>query len=640
MFETDPCEETRWTYITLLLLEGQGDKAAELFTPALESRLAYEHAYTLYRRGDFKAAKTVIESLSSSSSGPNQVAVQGLLGQVLYKLEEYDSAALVYKSLLSNPDLGDASEIPVELKANFGATCVGSSLGHRLGGDEASQAYELLFNDATRALGAGEFDQAEEKLDAALDLAVAVLGEDGFSPDEIEEEVASIKAQKAYVLQMTGRVKEALAVYGEILEAGLADETVLAVANNNVTCARGGESDLFDSMKKSSKASAEVLRRRLTKSQRNAIALNRALLFMYMSKFDQARALVDDLNKSDNDNDDDESVTPIMILAALHYREGKIGKAVSVLEEAATQANSVPAQLALAQLAYNEKRLSDVLAALDSERLDSIRHTPAFVGTHVALLESAGEHDRAVAVLDAALEANPDSEGLVSGVAASLLKSGEYARATMLYSQLLASNPDSVAVRARLVKALAYTDVTKAEQVAADLPNADIPASVPTAEELEAALLGGRSGGPSGGASRKGKENAESVPGDGAKKDAGGSASASESGPAGGRNNPDKPFVKKPKRKRKKKNPPAKNANPDKAPDPFRWVAKRDRPGYKSGKRGRKNRHKIDTSTQGASPSDAGDIAQRTGGGNKKNNNKKNNKKNNKRNKKKGGRRR
>merc|ERR1711916_393636 len=97
----------------------------------------------------------------------------------------------------------------------------------------------------------------------------------------------------------------------------------------------------------------------------------------------------------------------------------------------------------------------------------------------------------------------------------------------------------------------------------------------------------------------------------------GGSASASETGPASGRNNPDKPFVKKPERKRKKKNPPAKNFNPDKAPDPFRWVAKKDRPGYKSGKRGRKHRHKIDTSTQGASPSDAGDIAQRTGGGNK-----------------------
>ncbi|KNC46319.1 TPR Domain containing protein [Thecamonas trahens ATCC 50062] len=606
LFEADPCKETRWAYISLLLLERQADKAADLFTPELSKELAFEHAYCLYRQSAFEEARELLSSLEASEG--EAIPFKELRAQVLYKLEEYDEALMLYRSLLLDPNYG---AVPIELKANYAASTVGSSMDLQLSKKEAREGFELLYNEATRAIAAGDLAGAEAGLHEAISVATEVLAGDGFTEDEIEEEVAVIRAQLGYVYQLSGRSEEAASVYAQLVEASLNDDTVLAVANNNITCLRQ-TADLFDSMKKSSKASAEVLRRRLTKAQQQAIALNRALLFMYMGKFEQCRALIDEMRKGEPT-----LVTPLFILATLYARENKMSKVEATLA-AARDVDETASLLVAAQNAYNNKKWDEVLEMLAAEGLDEIRYTPAFVGTHAALLEAVGDAAGALEVIETAVEANGDCPELLEGAAEFLLGRGKAAQATVLLSKLLDLAPNSQLLRAKLVKALAFADPDKAELAATALPQPTPAAG--NADALIASVLGApkRTSG-----ARKGKQSeaGAATSGDAADSSAAaGAASASTARPA--------KLVRK---RKKKKNPPAKNFDPSRAPNPHRWTPMRDRPNFRNSRsRGRRNRggRNINTSTQGAAASD--DTYNGGNGGGKLKNNKKRNKKNKK----------
>ena len=53
-------------------------------------------------------------------------------------------------------------------------------------------------------------------------------------PEALEEELVVIKTQLAFVLQMRGRTNEANNIYNAVLKQRDADQSVLAVASNNI----------------------------------------------------------------------------------------------------------------------------------------------------------------------------------------------------------------------------------------------------------------------------------------------------------------------------------------------------------------------------------------------------------------------
>lgn len=88
------------------------------------------------------------------------------------------------------------------------------------------ETYELCYNSACATLGKGLYAEAEKKLRASEKLCRESMDED----DDVEDEVAIIKVQLAYCLQMQGKIKEATAIYTEALKHKVNDVALTAIA--------------------------------------------------------------------------------------------------------------------------------------------------------------------------------------------------------------------------------------------------------------------------------------------------------------------------------------------------------------------------------------------------------------------------
>lgn len=150
--------------------------------------------------------------------------------------------------------------------------------------------YELTYNSACAALGKSQYSEAEKKLRVSEKLCRESLDED----DDVEEEVAIIKVQLAYCLQMQGKIKEATAIYSDVLKHKSSDVALTAVASNNMV-AINKDQNVFDSKKKIRAAMADACEHKLTTRQKKAIALNNCLLTLYTNQDDQVHQLVSKL---------------------------------------------------------------------------------------------------------------------------------------------------------------------------------------------------------------------------------------------------------------------------------------------------------------------------------------------------------
>lgn len=150
--------------------------------------------------------------------------------------------------------------------------------------------YELSYNSACISLGKSQYPDAEKKLRASEKLCRETLDED----DDIEEEAAIIKVQLAYCLQMQGKIKEATAIYSDVLKHKSSDVALTAVASNNMV-AINKDQNVFDSKKKIRAAMAEACEHKLTTRQKKSIVLNNCLLTLYTNQDDQVHSLVSKL---------------------------------------------------------------------------------------------------------------------------------------------------------------------------------------------------------------------------------------------------------------------------------------------------------------------------------------------------------
>lgn len=147
--------------------------------------------------------------------------------------------------------------------------------------------YELCYNSACADLGKNQYNEAEKKLRQSEKICLESLDED----DDIADEVAIIKVQLAYCLQMQGRIKEATAIYSDVLKHKSSDVALTAVASNNMV-AINKDQNVFDSKKKIRAAMAEACEHKLTARQKKTIALNNCLLTLYTNQDDQCHQLV------------------------------------------------------------------------------------------------------------------------------------------------------------------------------------------------------------------------------------------------------------------------------------------------------------------------------------------------------------
>lgn len=308
----------------------------------------FEKAYCLYRMERFDESLSILAKLPSS-----EVHVGELKAQILYKQEDYSQSLSLYTQL--SKELSDEWSSDRETN-RLAALCLS---GGSISSDANMDTMEKCFNAACCLLGKNQVSKALELLNRCKELSQMILNEEGATEEEIEEELAIVKLQSGYALQIAGQRDQALELYNSVLRLKSRDITQTVVASNNIIVLNK-DRDVFDSKKKIKVLASESDSKRLTSTQKVAILFNRVLFALQTNQLEQSRSLLVTLSTH-------QSSMSVLAQVALLWREKKLDKAIECLEaHVNSQPNSeLTCRLTLAQLLISSghiERASVVLA--------------------------------------------------------------------------------------------------------------------------------------------------------------------------------------------------------------------------------------------------------------------------------------
>ncbi|KAM7267671.1 hypothetical protein ACFE04_009837 [Oxalis oulophora] len=512
---------------------------------------SYAKAYCLYRQNKLDEA---LESLKTQDD--KNPATMLLESQILYRLGRMDACVEECQKLQkSKIDSLEINLVAALVSAGRSSEVQGALDAFRV---KPTSSFELAFNTACALIESNKYSDAEQLLLTARRIGQETLTEDNYAEDDVEIELAPIATQLAYVQQILGQSSEAMRAYTDIINRNLADDSSIAVAVNNVISLKAPK-EVSDGLKKLDKLRdkdaqnfrlSNVLELRLSPKHKEAIYSNRVLLLLHANKLDQARELVTALPDLFPD-----SVMPVLLQVALLTRENKAAKAEELLGQYADKfpAKSKVVLLARAQVAAAAGHHN--VAADSLSKIPDIQYMPATIATIVALKERAGDINGAAAVLDSAVKwwlnamTEDNKLNLIMQEAASFkLRHGKSEDASRLFEELVKSH-GSLEALVGLVTTIADVDVDKAELYEKQLK------PLPGLKGIDVNSLEKTSG-------AKHVEGSFLVP------------EASDEVK-------NKEKTKK-KRKRKPKYPKGFDpANPGPAPDPERWLPKRERSSYR-----------------------------------------------------------
>lgn len=501
--------------------------------PASDPLLAFAGQYLAWADGD--GAATAADKVKDL---PGEDA-RKLEAQLLYRSGEYAAAAAIYEDLLADakrkldekkrpaatsrwrlPGRAAPAEPPVtraeldrlaDVVNEIATNAVAAGV---LGGDadrarqiaQGVQAgYELEYNGACANIVKGDYSAAEVGLEKAQAIVRAEVDEE---EDDLEEALAPIMVQMAYLRHLRGEVKEAEGLYAGIMADRKADPASLAVAANNVTVALGqlafGKRDalaegrdgvekgaaenkpvlpkeqhdaLVEGLKKMRATSGRNVERKLALNQRRAMARNRAILLVQMGRHDACRAELAKL-KTEFPND---PLVPL-IEASLVAKQGNLETADKVLSGRAGDDDVVrAARVQLAAANGDGRRAAALLQELFSGQ-------PAAVVTAASLLEQNGDVDGATDLLKDLVKKCSASDAVSAKKALSgvLLRNAKYEEAAAVLRDVCKANPSDSVAQAELVVATSHFDAEEAEHAAMLLPTTSATHGEVDVKQLEA----------------------------------------------------------------------------------------------------------------------------------------------------------
>ncbi|GLJ44232.1 hypothetical protein SUGI_0923960 [Cryptomeria japonica] len=442
--------------------------------------LTFHKAYCLYRLNRLDEALAALKSLESDSN------VLQLEAQILYRQGAMDLCISKHEKLIQKFKI-DSIELKTNIIAAFISGGRSPEVSSLMGTMKVNpnSSFELAYNAACALIEKSSFAEAEELLLLARRIGQEMLIEEEYTDEEIENELAPISVQLAYVKQVLGTSGDAITTYNNILKQKLADSSSIVVATTNLIALKGTK-DVSDGLKKLDKLIeksdggqglqlVDGLEYKLSSRQKEAIYCNRLLLLLHANKLDQARELVSALLSMFPD-----SLMPILLQASLLVRENKPNRAEEILGQFAEKHPNYTT-LALLTQAQVATAAGHYLVAVESlRRIHEIQNQPGTVATMVSLKEKAGDVDGAEAILDSAIDWWNNNMGedkqtldLIMHEAASFkFKQKKVKAAGDLFEQLVRSS--SLVVRAEaltgLVSATAHTDPVKAEVYEKQLP--------------------------------------------------------------------------------------------------------------------------------------------------------------------------
>ncbi|KAF2215282.1 hypothetical protein CERZMDRAFT_110007 [Cercospora zeae-maydis SCOH1-5] len=386
--------------VALLKLDRYVDAIAALNAGGeqLKERAGLEHVYALYKSGNPAAAAEL--AAKAQSRGYTHVEAQSR-----YRTEDFARAAQLYRQLAGS--LGDDAE--ADLRINSGA--VDAQLEWSGSGDlvekkkperEALEAFETAYNAACGSIARGELGQGEVLLKRAADLCASL---DDLSEEEREAELLPIRVQRVYVLSRLGREKEAEELAQNLNITSISDAVTRHIAQVNSTAA-------------SAMPSPYIAERLVSKNletfkpdqpfhfQTSILQRNRYAIALQALKYDGTAESTAEILKKQSLPSTDPYVASLSVANAAAHGQGKTGKdalklILPVLER---RPHDIGLALTVAQLYMSSGNPAAAISLLENftkglSEDDGARFAPGLVATKVSLYLSQGRKGNARAEL-------------------------------------------------------------------------------------------------------------------------------------------------------------------------------------------------------------------------------------------------
>ncbi|KAL8831286.1 MAG: hypothetical protein Q9191_000942 [Dirinaria sp. TL-2023a] len=589
--------------VALLKLERFDDalRTLEAGGDELKQRAKLENAYALYKDGKYDEARAIVKDI------PKDRGAKHLHAQVSYRQENFSAAADLYQELSSTQATID-NEVN-DLRINSGAADAqlewdgqGNLVRKKKAGREDLEAFETAYNAACGSIARGELEKSEILLKRAKDLCNA---SDELSDAEKLAESLPISVQQLYVLIKEEKCLEAQKLAEEITFVGTPDQSTRQIGQNNKLASAASPPNPYLSQRLFQDMPAlpendQFFRYQAERMRQNSLALD---LFVGKASAVVSSTLKDLSSESSRSLGHMNKLSVINAAAQAQNELGKLGlkEILPLMEKRPTD---VGLALTIVQLYILTNNHGSALTVVESllNRLSSsdkpsdadARFAPGLIATFVSLCRHQNRRSQIKAELARAASywrhKSKRPVSLLNAAGLALLESSrsdDQEAAREIFFTLHNSDPSSpFAIAGYVASQVQLPHVQATKEVESLTPVPRLTAGIDVSA-LEAAGVPTTSAGDNQSLKRK------------------------------------RVFEEKPKpaKKRVKKSRLPKNYDPDKQPDPERWLPLRDRSTYKpKGKKGKKKAEQltqggISERVEGNKGSGEGVIQAKSGGG-------------------------
>ncbi|XP_075245989.1 signal recognition particle subunit SRP72-like [Convolutriloba macropyga] len=520
--------------------------------------LRFEKAYCLYRMNKTVESYDVLKAEEDLDTREKE-----LLAQILYRLEKFDDCIAVYDDLIKNVH-DDHDE---ERLSNYAAVLAAReqsqqdgkfpSVARAMFSRESDVAYELLYNEACGYAASGDLDKANSLLESSIK-EFTDTNADELTEEEMNQELAVIRTELGYVLQMLGRKEEAVQLYDDVTKACADDPGVSATVACNLLNVNKS-SNVNENKRRVKAMTATAGRQKLSSAQKKLMDYNLTLFYLNNNQIDACRK---SLLTFTDENKEDNNLVPLLT-TALMARDKKYKEAVEYLYEF-PHLDLVTAQVYVLQ--------GTLTSAVNTLKVCRFKNSMAIVSALVSLYLSFEEIASAEEIVNQFLISNPDlpkehKVTILKGITNELMERKLYAKSIAYYEKLLDLLGPESEILAQLITCSAKVDTSLVKKYSKNLISIEELANDCDIEELS-------------------KSSELFLTNKYALKKAAKVAT----------NQSDNVLAKKTKRKKKPRLP--KNFDPNVQPDPERWLPKWERSAFKKSRK-KKAQHDVGKGTQG-----------------------------------------
>nr|KMM64092.1 hypothetical protein CPAG_00444 [Coccidioides posadasii RMSCC 3488] len=586
--------EARHVKTVALLKQDRFEEAIKVIEDggdALQQRASLEWAYALYKTGKLDKA---IEVAAASGRGRGAKHVEA---QAAYRDERWQRAKDLYEELYK--DQSASAQEHTDLRINMTAVDAQQrwaghaklAQGIKPGADDL-EVFETTYNIACEYIATGELEKARQLLRRAKELCKS---SEELSPEDKRAELLPIATQELYIALRQGKLEGVESLLEEINISEISEMSTKQIAQNNLILATHRDSNPYLQHKSFHETPQPADSDRLFRYQSGTLKQNSNTIELLVHKYDGVARSTSKVLSQQRSATLSKDVNSLSIFNVAAHTQNKGGRAsikqtLSLLEK---RPQDVGLVLLATQLYIGEGNVSSAVSVLESflKRLDEsisesdqeVRYNPGLISVLVAIYKLQGRKRQVNIELAKAAtywRQRPRHEqplSLLRAAASSLLQSHDSSNlrtAAEIFDAVHSIEPtDRIATAGYVASHAAFSPSKIQNETTTLTPIQDLISGVDVAT-LEAAGIP--------------PICTETITASRKRK-------ATE----------DKQKQAAPKKKRIRRSRLPKDYDPEKKPDPERWLPLRDRSTYRP--KGKKGKQRAADRTQGGIVNEKGE---------------------------------